>query len=255
MMGGDGLPGFDRRGDDVSDGHEEADQAQAMIRRVSPQGRAEARRLRAARARRTQRLTLACAAIATAVYGSYVVLHQFGLPVTATGLVLATMVIVAACALLLMARRERTPAAPTVAPGELPLLPSRAEAWVASQRPALPAPAAVLLDGIGARIAALGPHLSGLDEVGAPADELRRLVGAELPGLVARYRAIPAGLRGEARADGETPDARLAHGLGVVDRQLADLTRRIGAGAADGLSTHDRYLESKYGDDASGGLP
>lgn len=230
----------------MDDGRE-TDQARAMIHRVSPQGRAEARRLRAARARRTRRLAVRWLVATALVFAGYAALNAAAGPFGPTGFMLAVAATLVACAILAALGRERPMAGPAVAPGELPLLPARAEAWIAAQRPSLPAPAATLLGAIGARVAALAPHLSRLDEQEPAADELRRLVGGELPGLVDQYRAVPAGLRAEPRADGATPDARLLHALGTVDRQLTDLTRRIGAGAADGLSTRDRYLESKYG--------
>lgn len=231
----------------------EAEQARATIRRLSPQGRAGARRLRAARARRARRLATGWLAVAVVVFAGYYALGAVAGPFGTTGLATATAVMLGACAVLAM-RALPTPAtAPTVAPGELPQLPARVEAWLADQRPALPAPAAALLDGIAARVAALAPHLAGLDADGEPADALRRLAGDELPGLVERYRAIPVPLRAEPGGDGTTPDARLLHALEVVDRELAALTRRIGAVAADGLSTHDRYLTGKYGTGAPEG--
>ncbi len=230
----------------------EANQAQAMIRRVSPQGRAEARRLREARARRTRRLAARWLGIAAVVFVGYWLLGAIAGPFGATGFAVAMGLILLGCALVAILGREKRTAKPVVGSGDLPLLPERTEAWMATQRPALPAPAVTLLDAIGLRIAGLRPQLASLDETGAPADELRKLVGTELPGLVDRYRAIPAALRGEARDDGATPDARLLHGLAVLDRQLTDLTRRLGAGAADGLSTHDRYLGVKYGDSPAG---
>ncbi len=236
----------------MDDALAEANQAQAMIRRVSPQGRAEARRLREIRARRTRRLAIRCGAVAMTVIAGYYLLSAAIGPFGPTGFPIAIAFLLLGCALVAILGREKRTAEPAVGPGDLPLLPDRTEAWMATQRPALPAPAVTLLDAIGLRIAGLRPQLASLDETGAPAEELRKLVGTELPGLVDQYRAIPAGLRGEARDDGATPDARLLHGLAVVDRQLTDLTRRIGAGAADGLSTHDRYLEGKYGDTPAG---
>lgn len=224
----------------------EADQAHAMMRRVSPEGRAEARRLREARSRRVRGLALGWLAIAVAVFLLYSVADRELGPFGADGFAGAIAVMLAACAILAFATRARTVAEPPSADAPMELLPDRLRAWATAQRPRLPAPAAATLDGIGARLDALAPHLAAAGPGSMEADALRRLVGGELPALVDQYRAVPTPLRAEPGPNGTSPDARLLHGLATVERRLTELTREAGAGALDGLSTHDRYLDAKY---------
>src|SRR3546814_4691754 len=63
-----------------------------------------------------------------------------------------------------------------------------------------PAPARQLVDGIGVQLDLLAPQLQTLDSATPAAANIRKLVGEDLPELVAGYQRIPAGLRGEAHA-------------------------------------------------------
>lgn len=128
---------------------------------------------------------------------------------------------------------------------DLKQLAGRTEIWLEAQRPALPAPARRLVDGIGVQLDLLAPQLQTLDPGTPAAANVRKLVGEDLPELVAGYQRIPAGLRGEARA-GRTPDETLLGGLKMLEREIGEAARDLAAGAIDRLATRERYLQLKY---------
>ena len=146
------------------------------------------------------------------------------------------------------------PAEPTITADkldEVPLkyLPMKTEQWLERQRGTLPTTAARMLDGIGQRLETLGPQLVGLDENTPAANEVRKLVGDNLPALVNGYNRVPEPLRRVER-NGKTPDQQLLDGLGVIDREIAQMTHQLAEGDLDLLATRGRYLQIKYqGDD------
>lgn len=214
-------------------------QAEAMQRRVSPEGRRLAK-LEAERQRRRTWRIVGQVALAVLAIAALVALWRtlVGPPGPAVSVIALLALALSLVGVVLGARRSPTIAAETA---PLPALPDRTGAFLAEQRRLLPAPAVTLIDAIGARVDALAPQLATLDPATPAADDVRKLLGRELPGLVGQYHAVPATLRGE------EANAQLLHGLGTVDRQLDELTRQIAAGAVDGLATQDRYLDSKYG--------
>ena len=139
---------------------------------------------------------------------------------------------------------------------DLKQLAGRTEIWLEAQRPALPAPARQLVDGIGVQLDLLAPQLQTLDPATPAAANIRKLVGEDLPELVAGYQRIPAGLRNEAHA-GRTPDETLVGGLKMLESEIGNAARSLAAGELDKLATRERYLQLKYqgldGEDAAQG--
>jgi hypothetical protein len=138
---------------------------------------------------------------------------------------------------------------------DLKQLAGRTEIWLEAQRPALPAPAKTLVDGIGVQLDLLAPQLQALDPASPAAANIRKLVGEDLPELVGGYRRIPEPLRREAHA-GRTPDDQLVEGLRLIEREIGGAARSLAAGKLDELATRQRYLELKYqgaGDDPAAG--
>lgn len=134
---------------------------------------------------------------------------------------------------------------------DIKALPAQTQAWLATQRPALPAPAVTLVDQISARLQTLGPQLAPLANEDPAAQEVRKLVGEQLPEFLKGYASVPQPLRGVER-NGRTPDAQLVDGLKVIDQQIADMTEQLAQGTLDSLETRGRYLEIKYrGDDSA----
>ena len=132
-----------------------------------------------------------------------------------------------------------------IAKSDLPLLPSRTERWLEAQRPALPAPAQRLADGIGIKLEAIGPQFAQLDPREPAAFEFRKLMAVELPELVEGYRRVPEALRREER-NGSSPDRTLIEGLRVVDEELVRMSEQLASGDLNKLATQGRYLELKY---------
>lgn len=141
---------------------------------------------------------------------------------------------------------------------DLKQLAGRTEIWLEAQRPALPAPARQLVDGIGVQLDLLAPQLQTLDPATPAAANIRKLVGEDLPELVAGYQRIPAGLRKEAHA-GRTPDETLVGGLKMLESEIGNAARSLAAGELDKLATRERYLQLKYqgveDEQAPGGQP
>lgn len=128
---------------------------------------------------------------------------------------------------------------------DLKALPAQTERWLQAQRVALPAPAQHLIDRIGDRLDTLSPQLGRVEPDGELAGEIRRLVGEQLPAFVSDYTRVPEPLR-KVERNGRTPDAALADGLAVIEREIAAMTERLAQGDLDSLQTRGRYLEMKY---------
>ncbi len=207
-----------------------------------------AKRKRAAIRARMGRVALLGAAIAVG-------LPAWGLivgPVGTTGLMLAVLCFLVGSAVLSVFPRDEALPGEVTPTTELALLPLRTEAWLAGQRPALPAPAARLIDGIGMRLEALAPQLQRLDEREPAAASVRRLVADELPELINGYVRVPGHLRTQ-DVNGFSPDKQLLEGLAVVDSELARMSEQIATGDLNQLATQKRYLEIKYQGDGTAG--
>lgn len=220
------------------------ERAEAVLHRVRSESTGIATRARrrrwAAFVRRMKLATFAMLGImlAAAVTGMIVPIGIGGFFVT-----IVAMMLVALTILLWPARSGATSAA--LVQTDLKLLPQRTEEWLERQRPALPAPAIRLVDGIGARLDALGPQLATLDPQVPVAAELRKLMAEELPELVSGYQRVPQALRRD-ESRGVSPDRQLVEGLTVVDSELTRLAEQLARGDLDRLATQNRYLELKY---------
>jgi hypothetical protein len=124
---------------------------------------------------------------------------------------------------------------------------ARTELWLEAQRPALPPPAAKLVDDIGVQLDALGLQLEHVDAAHPAAAETRKLVGEILPEMVDSYRKIPAHMRKEERT-GSTPDQQLVGSLTKISREIDAVTRQLAEGSLDELAIRSRYLDYKFGD-------
>nr|WP_295670521.1 hypothetical protein [Sphingomonas sp.] len=148
------------------------------------------------------------------------------------------------------------PLAPEIRPETLVQVPLKqlslkTEQWLETQRPALPAPAQTLVDGIGVRLEGLAPQLQTLNEQEPAAAEVRKLVGEQLPELLKSYARVPEALRGVDR-NGQTPNQQLSDGLKVIDDQIAGMSAQLAEGDLNLLATRGRFLEIKYREDGLG---
>ena len=223
--------------------------AEDLLRRVSPEGRARARRLAERRRRRAAKIAKQMMLAAFAVVALLIAIGIF-IPVGQGGVMAAGLAILLAWAAIVYAAQEPESTPETLEHSDLPQLPARTEAWLETQRPALPAPAARLVDGIGVKLEALAPQLAALDPKEPVAFEVRKLLSDDLPTLLKGYSRVPQALRREAR-DGPSPDRQLIDGLGVIDEEISQMTARLAAGDLQSFATQRRYLELKYKDDDS----
>jgi hypothetical protein len=224
---------------------EMAARASVTLQRLSPEGRRIRQRARARRrkalARILRRMVLAAVAVLVVMVGWGLAIGPIGIG----GLMAAGLAVLLAW-IAILSLSTRPAASPTKAAAiDLPLLPERTEEWLHKQRPALPAPAARLVDGIGLKLEALAPQLATLNPAEPAAAEIRKLLCEELPELIDGYARVPEALRRTAR-DGPSPDRQLVDGLAVLDGEIARMTAQLASGDLHKLATQGRYLELKY---------
>ena len=190
-------------------------QAEELLRRVSPEGRAQARRERAARARRRNRLL---ARLTLAMLASSAVLVVLAQVVGTSIAVLAGAATMVLLTMMILSRASpRSPGREALIGADIGGLPAEATVWLAAQRRALPAPAVPLIDMLSRRLDDLAPQLVQLDRREPAADAVRKLIAGELPGLVEGWRGVPLSLRGVPQADGRSPNEHLVDGLRLID--------------------------------------
>ncbi len=143
----------------------------------------------------------------------------------------------------------KTPRRADINKGNVQQMVGRTELWLEAQRPALPPPAARIVDDMGIQLDALGLQLDGLDQNHPKAREVRSLVGEQLPEMIDSYRRIPAHLRKEQRA-GSTPEEQLTDSLGKISGEIDSITRQLAEGSLDDLAIKHRYLDYKFGEGA-----
>ncbi|MDO6416760.1 hypothetical protein Q4F19_20415 [Sphingomonas sp. BIUV-7] len=234
----------------MPDPHRVVADAEALLHRVSPEGRALAQRERrkrnAAAFRTGKRLLVATIAVFAAAILWAIAIGPIGM----TGFTGALVALIAAWSIILFASRSIEETPERLVQSDLARLPQRTETWLRAQRQLLPPPAARLVDGIGVKLEALGTQLAALDPNEPAANAVRKLLAEELPELIQGYARVPLSLR-KAR-DGIGPDVQLIQGLGVVDEELARMSEDLAAGDLRKLATQNRYLELKYKDEAEG---
>ena len=225
-------------------------QAEELLRRLSPEGREQARREREARARRQKRLMvrLVLAAIVSLLGGAAlaaVLPAMLALAVAAAMLLLLVIMIVAQA-------DPRAPGREALVETGLAGLAEQAGIWLAAQRRGMPLPALRLADALGSRFEALAPRLARLDPRSPAAASIRKLVAVELPALVDSWRMVGISARREMQADGRTPDDHLINGLRLIDAELARAGECLGRSSLDEIAIQGRYLELKYDGEGPG---
>ena len=235
----------------MADPHRVMADAEALLQRVSPEGRRLAQRQRQrrnrARLRALGRATAAAMAIILLAIAWGVVVG----PIGQIGFLAAVIAMAIAAVVIFATSHEPEETAQSLAVSDITLLPQKTEAWLQRQRAALPAPAQRLADGIGLKLEALAPQLASLDPREPAAAEVRKLLATELPELIEGYTRVPLNLRQDS-SNGPAPDKQLVEALGVVDSELARMSADLASGDLQKLATQGRYLELKYKDD--GGL-
>ena len=185
-----------------------------------------------------------------AVFAIWVASGIVGAIVNGIG-ILGVMAAISACVVAIAVfssfPRLRTPTrADITRGGDVRQLVGRTELWLEAQRPALPPPAATLVDRLGVQLDGLGHQLEGLDQNHPKTREVRSLIGEQLPEMIDSYRRIPPQLRGEQRA-GSTPDQQLTQSLKTISGEIDSITRQLAEGSLDDLAIKHRFLDSKFG--------
>ncbi|MDP1028092.1 hypothetical protein Q5H91_12790 [Sphingomonas sp. KR1UV-12] len=229
--------------------------ARASWARISEPGAAplprSSVRSRAAAGRRLKRIGMAAVAILIAGLVAGLVLPS-GIGIMGFFLILCAMVAATVLLSVWPATTERAPPPPDkLRTVDIKALPAQTERWLNAQRMMLPAPAQHLVDRIGDRLGTLSPQLARVEPEGEAAQDIRRLVGEQLPAFVGDYARVPEPLRRTER-NGRTPDAALVDGLALIEREIAGMTERLAQGDLDSLQTRSRYLELKYKGDSEG---
>ncbi len=221
--------------------------AEALLQRVSPEGRRLAQRARQRRYSAGMKTAKRLGWVVLAIFVAVMLWGNVIGPIGMMGFLGAVVALIAAFLVVLFAGHvpEETPE--RLVQSDLAQLPARTESWLQTQRPALPAPAARLVDSIGVRLEALGPQLAGLDPREPAAQEVRKLVAEELPELIQGYARVPQALRRQEK-DGVLPDRALVEGLTVVESELARMSADLASGDLHKFATQGRYLELKYKD-------
>jgi hypothetical protein len=192
------------------------------------------------------RILLAVAAIWFAATVAGMIIDGIGF----TGVMITLLATIAAFAVFGRYPRMKVPARTDLNKGDVRQMVGRTELWLENQRPALPAPAATIVDTIGVQLDELGLQLATVDPDHPATHEVRRLVGETLPEMVDAYRRIPANLRREQRA-GASPDEQITQSLGKISSEIDSVTRQLADGALDDLAVRTRYLDYKYGDESA----
>jgi len=162
------------------------------------------------------------------------------------GLIAAPAVLLTAWAIVLYWTFGRKPRPRALVQGDLPQLPAYTEEWIDEERLRLPANAQAPLESISQQLEALTPQLAALDVQTPAAQELRRLLGEELPELVRGYHKVPPALTRQPLYGGPSPEQHLVEGLQNIGKQVARVHERLAADDLHALATHKRYLELKY---------
>jgi hypothetical protein len=220
-------------------------QAEDMLRRVSPEGRALAHRERMERQRRTNRQVGLCLLLAVALWLAVLALGAAGIA-AGTGVDAgALLLFLLGCAAIFVGFRRKPVRIAELQAVPLTAVPSKVGDWLEQQRNLLPAPAIPVIDSLTRQLSALGPQLAAIEhDPGAGA--VRKLVATELPELVERYRNIPASV---APAEAGT---QLVEGLKIIDGEIHRLSSDLASGSFDALATQNRYLQLKYDAGLSG---
>jgi len=221
--------------------------AEALLQRVSPEGRRLAQRQRQRRNRALARAAgRAIGATMLIILAAIAVGWVF--PIGQIGFLITLVAILAAWVIMFAMSHEPEETVQTLAASDITMLPQKTEAWLQRQRAALPAPAQRLADGIGLKLEQLAPQVATLDPREPAAAEVRKLLSIELPELIDGYTRVPLNLRQDA-GNGMAPDKQLVEALSVVDSELARMSADLASGDLNKLATQGRYLELKYKDE------
>ncbi|HEX5658780.1 MAG TPA: hypothetical protein VFX59_16385 [Polyangiales bacterium] len=150
-------------------------------------------------------------------------------------------------------RKPEPPKLPQLTAGApssgLAQLPARTSDWLEQERELLPSVAQPKLDSLSDHLDALTPQVAALTPDHPSTQEVRRLIGEELPQLISGWHKVPNALRTQPLYGGSTPERQLVDGLDTIDKQLIRLSEQLAKDDLHALATHQRYLDMKYNKD------
>lgn len=178
--------------------------------------------------------------------GLSLALLVYGLIVGGIGIgnfILAAIVIpmIALAVLIWPSRKVDAADLPKVAAEQPARLARQVDEWLTQRRAALPLAADPLVGGISQRLDTLQGQLKLVDARDPLAQDVGRLLGQHLPGLVDNYEKLP--VRSEAT------DRQLVEGLRHVEAELGRVSDELASGQRDAFLTQGRFIEMKYGKD------
>jgi len=210
---------------------------------VRDAARRERQRLNADLKRRVARvgIWIVAISIATIVVGLIMPIGMFGF-LAAVGLAIGI-----AALLAFMPSQPGGAAAPST---DLPNgeMVQRFDSYLYRTRHALPAPAQAELDAISAALPSLKQTLERVDALDPNAQDARRLMSLHLPGLIDRYRHVPAAYRSDSDGEGITIDERLVEGLAAGRQALSEISEKLARADMLALETQGRFLKTRYVD-------
>ena len=215
-------------------------QAEDMLRRVSPEGRAIAYRKRVERQRRTTRRIGLIILLALLLGLGVFVLTSLGVPIGSPAMVAAAAVFMAGCTAIFFLLRPRKVSVASLPALSLTALPPKVVEWLDQQRSILPPLALPLIDKLNRHLLPLSSQLASIESHGQGATAIRKLIAVELPDLIDRYRNIPSA------AERAEANAQLIDGLSIIDGEIVRLSDDLASGSFDALATQNRYLQLKY---------
>lgn len=164
------------------------------------------------------------------------------------GVMALGLAVMIAVAVFVLAPKQKPPKRAELRQGNPKQMVAKVELWLESQREALPAKAAAIVEQLGGQLDALGAQLATMDVDHSAMSEVRDLVGDYIPETIDNYRKIPEHLRKESHA-GSTADERLVESLSKLSGEVDRVTRRLAEGAMDDLAVKSRYLDYRFGGD------
>lgn len=190
-----------------------------------------------------KRIVVAVAGIIMAAMVAGLIVDGIGF----AGIMMTFFAIIAAIVAFSVFPKIKVPKRADLTKGDVRTMVGKTELWLEHQRPALPPPAAKIVEDMGVQLDSLGLQLETIDQTHPAAQEVRKLVGEVLPETVDSYRKIPQHLRHEKRG-GATPDEQVTKSLGKISKEIDSVTRQLAEGSLDDLAIKTRYLEYRYGE-------
>lgn len=194
--------------------------------------------------------TVATAGVAVAVIWLAAIIIGLLAPIGMFGFLAVVALSVLASGLILARGRRSTVSAPAPSP-DLPngAMVDRFDSYIYRVREALPAPAQAQIDAISAALPPLKQTLERVDALDPRAQDARRLMSIHLPGLVERYRNVPAAYRNQADAEGKTVDQRLVESLAAARTALGEVSEQLARQDLAAFETQGRFIASRYGEE------